>query len=156
MHGAERDQPIEEPPRGAIGKTRRFRRTRCRNTIIRQQQIDDARSASGAQFWRDAQQSFGATRQFTSQCVNFLRRNVALKDQSTSLGLGRRPDAVRIEGCAIVVANNGSGASHRRSCAKTRSASHNAKISASIGEAPFRTRVVSALTRRRGKRVFTR
>jgi hypothetical protein len=54
-HGAEFEEPIEQPARSAVREPRRPRRAGQRNGVVGEQQLDDAAAALGAEFRRDRQ-----------------------------------------------------------------------------------------------------
>jgi len=131
--GPERDEPVEQPPRGAVGYWRLARRLGGREAVLSQQQVDDFRRRFGAQLWGGGDEGLGAAGKMSGEVEG---GGGGQRDRARggvrpagSLGLGRPPPSDRRLGSRIFVAISGRGCGQRSRMARTRSNSQSARIS---------------------------
>ena len=139
--GAERDQPIEQATRGAIGHRRLARGVGGRDAILGEQQVDDFRRRLGTQFGRCGEQDLRAEGQVGGRSS---AEAAAQRDRRRRRCSTRRARPVLVAARRRAVAGRGpevwsrlavAGRGQRNRIARTRSNAQRAKISASAAGA---------------------
>ena len=138
--GAKRDQPVEQPPGGAVGHRRLARRLGRGDAILGEQQVDDFGGRFGAQFGRDGDQGVRSGGKDRRRGRGRRRRRGRSLRRRCSTRRGRRASAAAAPpdlraGSRIFVAISGSGRGQRSRMARTRSNIQRARISASAAGA---------------------